>query len=233
MGITEGKIWYFCHSNRMMGWQSVNRVPSGVQLGQELTFGLIIWGSSPKGETHLLHTHLFNVWHQCTVRGMTDTMRGQPWEVPGPGDLKSSDLHGQTIAVVPVQGVPRRNHNAEFHMIPARYPKHTWSEGAFGGIHKGLSLGQGCLRVYTLHVCDEWRCLGIIPFFAANFFLYKLLNELYVNWLVSYHPLCSPQQRFRGRNNSTWKIKLLKIAKTKKKKISGSGNSQSWKLLEI
>lgn len=94
MGITEGKIWYFCHSNRMMGWQSVNRVPSGVQLGQELTFGLIIWGSSPKGETHLLHTHVFNVWHQCTVRGMTDTLRGQPWEVPGPGDLKSSDLHG-------------------------------------------------------------------------------------------------------------------------------------------
>lgn len=144
-----------------------------------------------------------------------------PWEASPERCQALGISRALTYMVVPVQGVPRRNHNAEFHMIPARYPKHTWSEGAFGGIHKGLSLGQGCLRVSTLHVCDEWRCLGIIPFFAANFFPYKLLNELYVDWLVSYHPLCSPQQWFRGRNNSTWKIKLLKIAKTKKKKYQG------------
>lgn len=35
---------------------------------QELSFGLIIWGSSPKGKMHLSHISLFRVWHQCTVR---------------------------------------------------------------------------------------------------------------------------------------------------------------------
>lgn len=191
MGITEAKILYFCYSNRMMGWQSVNRVLTGVQLGQALSFGLIIWEVVPKGKPafHIPPYSRYGtnaLWEGWLTSEEDSPERCQALQMVV---LKSSDLCGQMTAVVPLQGGPRRNHNAQSHMTPVRY---SMVRGYTCRDPQKIVAWAGCLRVTVLHVCDEWRWLGTIPFFAATFFPYKQLNKLYVNWHVSCHPLCSP-----------------------------------------